>query len=498
MYFKFLNVVKLFIAIILFNQYLSAQEDVNYSTGVSLYGYKNYQNFSVSPQISFWKFNLILDLELFFDLEKNSVDWKKTLDTSTGRTLANSLLRKINYFGFSNRDDVVFGKEIFHIGFGSIENISLGTGILVNRFQNKYNYPEIKHVGMSFAFNGQKFFGTKLGLELFTYNVNDLFSKSSGILAGGRVFFNPLDFFQVGLSTALDSNQISGLQDQDDDSHPDVVDYFPEDSDKFSREDKIKELKQKGFSDSDIDELLEKDNNSFSFSENQKDAISLFALDAVIQLNTIIDLPILLYTHAGVIIDDDDKQINSTNTKAQGFGYGLGFKYTVDNNLKFSLEYRGSQDRFKFGWFDESYENNRVQLDNGVLITKDNLVNSGNYNGVHGSLDLTLFSLGSLNLSYELLIGSDNNNQKLSGSIKIIEIFKSIPIITYLDIFYHNDFITNSDSFFRNNTFLFYGYNLGLDFGGILMNYLYRIDWVMQNGDLVENPTIRISVGKRL
>lgn len=475
---------------------LFAQEKFSYLTEISLDGYDKYQRFSVIPRISYEKFSFALDVELFFDLEKNNIAFERTFNNSTARTLVDSLLNKIYYFGFSNKEDVVNGKENFYIGVGELKGTTFGTGILVDDFKNTYFFPNVKNVGVSFAFNSQNLFRPKLEVEFFVYDIKDLISRSGGLLTGSRVSVNPIDILQVGISGVLDSNQLSGLNDKDDDGYPDGVDYFPEDKNKYSEQHRADDLKKNGLKD--VGEVTQK--KPFKLDNSQKDSIFLLALDTTVNLNKTVDvdIPVSLYTHAGILIDDDDKEIRSGNEKAQGFGVGIGLNYTLDNNLKFSIEYRHSQDSFRFGWFDDTYEINRVQLQSSSVITRDNLMVADNYNGFYAEIDYILLNIGSLELAYEFLLGNNNTTQNFSSSLKIDAIFKDIPIITYLQGFFHNALITGSNNFLKENTFLYYGYNIGLDLGNILMEYLHRVNWQRKNDGLAENFYIKISVGKTI
>lgn len=509
---KKMNVLKIFFVGILSFYFLFGQEEGNSSTsggsddpkydmGVSLFTYGKYQRFSFSPMVSVWKFNFQFDLEFFLDLEKNNIAWEKTFDTRSIRSMIDSVFRKIRYFGFSTREEVVWGKDIFHIGAGSLQNITLGTGILVNRFLNTYRYPIEKNLGLTVAFNSQTEF--KIGFEAFSYNLKDLMASSSGVLGGGRVFINPVKFFQIGVGGVIDSNQLSALQDTDEDGYPDDAEFFPNDKNRFSQKDKIKsDLLEQGFEESTVETFLDsKDDYINIFKvDGQQDSIAAISVDAVILLEELISLPLVLYSHGAVLVDDDDLKLNpELNTKAEGFGVGVGTTFSAGNTFRFSLEYRHSQKNFRFSLFDDYYSVNRAQIAKNLPITGDNLLEDrGVANGALGKLFFNLFDIALLTSDYELMINSDSKtSQRLSASFQVNEIFKKVPVINHIEAFYKNNRIEKVEDLHKNNRFLFYGYKIGLNLSGIDVSYVYQVDWIEDiEGNLSQNPIFKVEIGK--
>lgn len=498
--------VKVFLIVSLASCFLFGQEAADssspkYDTGFSLFTYGKYQRFSLSPMISIWKFNFEFDIELFLDLEKNDIAWEKTFDTRSTKTILDSIFRKIRYFGFSTMREVVDGNDVFHIGIGALENLTLGTGILVSRFRNTYRYPMEKNLGLTLAFNSQTEF--KIGFEAFTYNFKDLMASSSGILGGARIFVNPIKFIQVGVGGVIDSNQLAGLQDTDEDGYPDDAEFFPNDSDRFSQQDKIKEdLKNQGFSDSAIDVLIKSKSDYIQVfkGERARDLFGAVSADVKFYLQEFIPIPMMLYSHAAVLVDDDDVSLNTNlNKKAEGFGIGIGTSASIGNNFRFSLEYRYSQKNFKFSYFDDYYDVNRAQISDNLPITGDNLlVNDKDANGGLGRLYFNIFDIAVLTSDYEILIGSDNEiRQRLSASLKMSKIFEKLPVISMVEGFYKNNNLNKIEDLYKDNRFLYYGYRIGINPGGLDMSYVYLVDWIEdKEGNLSKNPVFKIEIGK--
>ena len=122
---------------------------------------------------------------------------------------------KIYYIRYGNRWD----KNYFKIG--ALDNVTMGYGILINRYTNTLLYPQVRKVGMEFK---TRAFG--VNIHGFT---ND-FKENMG-LAGLRISA-PVDYgITAGLSWVGDRNQYLGLRDRDGDGRPDLVDDFPNNND---------------------------------------------------------------------------------------------------------------------------------------------------------------------------------------------------------------------------------------------------------------------------
>ena len=106
-------------------------------------------------------------------------------------------------------------QDSFWMKWGSLENVTLGYGGLVNGYSNMMEFPTIRRVGLNTGFNIGKYSGS-----VFIANVKDF--SNGGSLIGMRGSYTisqnlPIKF---GMNTVFDLNQFSGLRDKGEDDYP--------------------------------------------------------------------------------------------------------------------------------------------------------------------------------------------------------------------------------------------------------------------------------------
>ena len=130
---------------------------------------KIWNQIALRPIVPIGKVTLALDIVFYIDQDGNIHDdeW----DFSNGKNSKNSIIDKIYY--------VRYGKkwEPFYFQVGALENVTIGQGILVNRYSNTILYPQLRKVGMELKFKAY-------GLDFYGFT-ND-FKENLG-LAGFRV-----------------------------------------------------------------------------------------------------------------------------------------------------------------------------------------------------------------------------------------------------------------------------------------------------------------------
>jgi hypothetical protein len=169
---------------------------------------KLYNQIGLRPDVSFGKFGIGLDLTLFMD-EQGKIredNWNSPDD----------IFEKIYYVRWAQKGDP------FYLRVGAIDHYRLGYGILMNKYNNTVEYPDVIRTGMIIGGHGEKW-----GLDLFINNFKEVV-KGDGLYAG-RVYVKPAGGLEIGGSLVLDVNQYAGLEDQDDDGVPDLLDDFPND-----------------------------------------------------------------------------------------------------------------------------------------------------------------------------------------------------------------------------------------------------------------------------
>ncbi|MFW6134550.1 MAG: hypothetical protein ACOC5R_03130, partial [Elusimicrobiota bacterium] len=129
---------------------------------------KIYYNLSLAPVFSFWKFNIGLNFELYFDEEGNvrEQQWDEWDD----------MIEKIQFIEFGNPEDP------FSVLLGGLDSYSLGHGFVVRRYTNMLNYPDIKRIGTRLNLNF-----AKTGMESFVSDIEE-FS-----VFGSRLYYKPFE-----------------------------------------------------------------------------------------------------------------------------------------------------------------------------------------------------------------------------------------------------------------------------------------------------------------
>ena len=141
---------------------------------------KIWNQIALRPIIPIGKVTLALDIVFYIDQDGNIHDdeW----DFSNGKNSKNSIIDKIYY--------VRYGKkwEPFYFQIGALENVTIGQGILVNRYSNTILYPQLRKVGMELKFK-------TYGLDFYAFT-ND-FKENLG-LAGFRVSKKLMNSINIG------------------------------------------------------------------------------------------------------------------------------------------------------------------------------------------------------------------------------------------------------------------------------------------------------------
>ena len=451
---------------------------------------EGYQRVSFAPEFRIGKFGMGIDIELFIDLQKGDVS-SRGWEFNEATTVDN-ILRKIKYISWSTRNEVLFGKDYVYFKFGILNNVTLGTGLIFNDFNNSFYYPDRKPLGLNLVLNGQKLLPA--GVELFVSDFSEFNSVRIAPIIGGRLFYNFVGNAQLGISLGLDANQLNAIKDSDGDTYPDVFDSDPFDSTVYSEAHLLeKQLIEYGYSDDDITDIISRGEFEDPYSlENQQDSFSIIGVDVIISL--LRDLQ--LYGHVGWLSDDED------GTATEGIGLGIGGIFSpLGDFLRFQAEYRMKEKNFRFAWFNKNYESVRAQiikdeiitLDNANIVTTDEL-----FHGIFTKLRLSIFNVVDFVSSYEMLVleGQDNE-QKLFLDLGLNPQFaKNLPVIHGVNLFYENSRIMNLEQdFTTNNPYLFYGYTIGFDLGGTIVTILQRFGFTYNGqGEIVEDSKLFIGM----
>lgn len=162
------------------------------------------------PDISFGKVGIGLDLTVHFKLYPSNTqaiefyggDWIPNYN-GNGKTFLDVYLPKFLYIRYGERN-----RDPLYLKFGSIDDLTLGDGFIMNEYSNMKFMPETRIFGMDVGVDGSLFDFPYAGFELLTGNL------ACFDVIGGRVFARPLLMLstpivknlQVGVSAVFDKD----------------------------------------------------------------------------------------------------------------------------------------------------------------------------------------------------------------------------------------------------------------------------------------------------
>ena len=467
---------------------------------------KIWNQVALRPIIPIGKVSVALDIVFYIDQNGNIHDdeW----DFSDGKKSKNSIIDKIYYIRYGKKWDP------FYFQVGALDNVTLGKGILVNRYTNTILYPQVRKVGMDIKFkvSGFNFYG-------FT---ND-FKENLG-LTGFRVSKNIINGFNIGGSLVADRNQYLGLRDSDNDGRPDLVDDFPDDplywldtdGDGIADVDPNElDIDGDGVTDTldsnipgwDLDSIYVLDTDIMRKPEplnvqNRKRSIYAVSLDASRTILAESNMSVSIYAQFASLIGKTLDPISAEEVSlGNGFiPFGLSTKL---GPARFKFEYRMMPSgKFEFGYWDRSYEieratfsssfmNDNSGLRTGEIITKDSRLGKfGKQKGYFSTLSIDFGEMVGASMSYQNLFGeqwneneNNFNNDRNQSFIAGIRLKKPISKITNARWYYQQRNVPNPFDFeFTESTIS--GYRVGIKLGnGMILNYIFRQSFRDIDGD---------------
>ena len=461
---------------------------------------KLYNQISIRPEFKYGRLGIGLDVYLYFNDDGiYDGNWNFSSIDASYKTI----IDKIYYLKWGKRN------EDLYFRVGALPNITLGYGILVNKYSNTIQYPDIRRIGLDFI--------AKLKGR---YKINIIFSdfkQSAPGLLGIRVSssLSSIPRLEWGISSAIDINQNRGFVDHDGDNYPDFFDPYPYDSNLWDTA-----VAEKDHWKSIYWEITPNPNESnfeawfdttSYIGHNEYSPSNYSDIDPVSGVSFDISYRI---TKNSYIYSQFAQLIGETylisNEYDNSLGYGvipIGFhgKYGI---FTFNGEYRISSKNFIFNYWDMTYDLNRVSLSQNAnsestdIITKEStLYRYGEMDGLYFNLNTQLFNLISFDFAYQNMKGNiwsdieqlyiDNNNNSLLLLLNLNTSF--LNIIEKAQMVYQQNNVTNPFDFKPTLTTI-YGYDLAVRVSNnMLMLYKRRITYeVNGNGDLVEVPTLQI------
>jgi hypothetical protein len=307
---------------------------------------------ALGADIPIWKFGVFLDLELFLTNKWKLSDkgWDFKDNTSE------AILRKIRYIRYGQENEPLFVK------FGGLSNVTLGYGMIVDRFTNMLHYPGEKLLGLQVYVNDV----SPIGLTVQTLISDFAEMGDEGGLYAARLAAHPLktselfllDGLSIGAMYAIDANV-----------------YAPTRKWTASGDDSI------------ALDSLRKSTRSFA----------LYGFD--------VGLPIIKTDLLGV---DIYGQSAFRTDGVEGWGIGVPGVALRFWELFGNIEFRTVGGRFTpgFGYFDTYYLDERYSRGgDGAMSSKDESQIGVSLNGILGRLGLNVFDVLTLGGTYQYMAG---------------------------------------------------------------------------------------------
>jgi hypothetical protein len=420
----------------------------------------------LGADIPIWKFGIFLDFELFFD-----EDWKvsdKGWDFKDNT--AEAVFRKIRYIRYGHENDPLFAK------FGGLSDVTLGYGMIVDRFTNMLHYPGEKLPGLQLYVNDV----SQIGLTVQTL-VSDFVEmkedKGDGGLYAVRLAVRPLktfeDFFLDGLSVGW---------------------MYAEDRNVYAPARKRKA------------------DTAFI---NMRDSARSFALHGFDLSVPVIQTDLLnvdLYTQSAFRTDD-----------VSGWGIGVPGVAVRVWTLTGNVEYRWIRGRFMPEYFDTYYLDERYSPNTGR--SKDASLDDLSLSGIFGRVRMDVFGFLNLSGKYQHMAGKDKGDdedakrQSYEATLGLGDaIMSHVPLFDLAEIYIRNANIGTYGKYYENGNpvydkdrepkkagpfdrtpGMYWGYRAGIETGkGAMLIWDYRYGWKSDNnGKLVSDNQMSLQTAMR-
>jgi hypothetical protein len=361
----------------------------NGTVGMVVINGKIYQQFGLRPDIPLGKFGIGLDLTARFNEDGNFKDdeWNDGRD----------YLEKLYYLRYGLPGDP------FYIRVGALDHVTLGYGIIMRRYANTIQYPEIKRIGIYTEGSAKR-----VSWQAMMNNVAEL--DEPGLMGFRLSYETGLKGLTVGATVAHDGNQFAGLIDDDKDGVPNRLDLFPDKND-FTLQSQLLSAFE---NDPDLLDYMIRSGflpdvrDSLHSYKDVKESVTILGADAGIPLWRGRPVSVWTYAQMAKIVD-------------YGWGWAFPGVRMVMGPVEIGAEYRQYKKQFRGDFFNFTYEIERVQLQDTLFITKEKTLEGlGRANGYYADALISAGSIGYAFAWYEDMHGPNYRNGKtLYGEVGI-------------------------------------------------------------------------------
>ncbi|HEX3019532.1 MAG TPA: hypothetical protein VHP36_04490 [Chitinispirillaceae bacterium] len=449
--------------------------------GVVTVDNEQWTRLAVGVDVPIWKFGIFFDLELFIDADGkfSNKGWNFKDEP------LEAITRKIRYIRFGREDDPLF------IKFGGLSSVTLGYGLVMDRFTNMLHYPDQKLLGLQINLNDISPIGISLQTVLADFKELD----DDGGLFGARLAIKPfkptnapiLSGISFAGSYAKDINQYSQARNWNVKAPKSVGLYNYLRSLNVSSQEALDTVMNTGLGDPREDDIKYQRELE---AMKQEDAFGLIGGDVGVPIVSTKLLGLDIYGQAAIRDDGN-----------HGWGFGAPGVAVKAGPIWANVEYRRSEGKFDFNHFNTYYLDERLTRD-PMVYTKEDLLESTTLNGIYGKLGGNIANILILDGSYQYLVGKEKNgepkdkDQRFEAVASAGEILtEKIPKLSRAEFYYDKTNIGNlNDKFFDKTEFMYYGYRVGFEItsGATLIwdsRYGFKRD---KNGDLKSNNFISV------
>lgn len=433
---------------------------MNGAVGATTINDVNYQYFSLRPDISIWKFGIGLDLAFYFDADGNlrEEDWDEAQD----------YVDKIYYLRYGKPGDPLY------IRVGNLSPITLGYGLIMRRYTNSIEWPQVRRIGMQAEI--------RKGAFTFSGLINNFRELETPGLVGARLTFEKRIILPIvfGGTVVHDGNQYLGAKDDDEDGVPNQWDMFPDKNDAghiswlqgLLTPTQISELINSG----DLPDI----NNPSPNIADLEAPMTEWGVDVGIPLIRTKILNLWTYAQMAQIVD---------------YGKGLtvpGVKLNI-GPVHALAEYRIFDAEFMPDFFDMAYETQRVTWDEalGTYVTKkERLVGIPSAQGYFAEAGVNVFNLLDITAAYQNM-AYDGGLPGQSFYAQATLLTKAIPKLEKAEAYFQQPNVDKLFDEYSDGTVM--GYRIGIGMGGGVM-IIYDNKTIYYNGEPNRIMTIETAI----